>query len=126
MKADRPFDILENAKVNVDNLKHKKLDITGTSYIFKKDYSGIKYFLPVTVQGNIGVAGKQVKVLSMVKPSGVRFDRNDTFVTVNWSWNAISSVRISVQADGGNIQRYDIDALPLHTTRWTYPREQNR
>lgn len=109
-ESDRPFDILENAKVNVDNLKHKKLDITGTSYIFKKDYSGIKYFLPVTVQGNIGVAGKQVKVLSMVKPSGVRFDRNDTFVTVNWSWNAISSVRISVQADGGNIQRYDIDA----------------
>lgn len=109
-ESDRPFDILENAKVNIDNLKYRKIDTAGNSYSFKKDFSGHRYFLPVTVLGNMGVAGKQVKVLSMVKPSGVRFDRNDTFVMVNWEWNNVKAVRISTQVDGGNVRNYDIAA----------------
>lgn len=109
-ESDRPFDILENAKVNIDNLKYRKIDSSGTSYSFKKDFSGHRYFLPVTVQGNVGVAGKQVKVLSMIKPAGVRFDRNDTFVMVNWEWNNVKTVRISTQVDGGNVRYYDIAA----------------
>ena len=66
--------------------------------------------MPITVQGNIGVAGKEVKLVSIIKPSGVSFDRNETFVLVKWKWDNISSVRIQVQVDNGNVQKYDIDS----------------
>ena len=109
-ESDKTFDILENNKVNIDNLKHRQLDVSGSSYQLRKNFSGVKYFLPITVQGNIGVAGKEVKLVSIIKPSGVSFDRNETFVLVKWKWDNISSVRIQVQVDNGNIQKYDIDS----------------
>lgn len=109
-ESDKTFDILENNKVNIDNLKHRQLDISGNSYQLRKNFSGVKYFLPITVQGNIGVAGKEVKIVSIIKPSGVSFDRNETFVLVKWKWDNISSVRIQVQVDNGNIQKYDVDS----------------
>ena len=106
----KPAGDLENNKVNIDNLKHRQLDISGNSYQLRKNFSGVKYFLPITVQGNIGVAGKEVKLVSIIKPSGVSFDRNETFVLVKWKWDNISSVRIQVQVDNGNIQKYDVDS----------------
>jgi len=109
-ESDKTFDILENNKVNIDNLKHRQLDISGNSYKLRKNFSGVKYFLPITVQGNLGVAGKEVKLVSSVKPSGVSFDRNETFVLVKWKWDNISSVRIHVQVDNGNVLKYDIDS----------------
>ena len=109
-ESDKTFDILENNKVNIDNLKHRQLDVSGSSYQLRKNFSGVKYFLPITVQGNIGVAGKEVKLVSIIKPSGVSFDRNETFVLVKWKWDNISSVRIQVQVDNGNVQKYDIDS----------------
>lgn len=109
-ESDKTFDVLENNKINIDNLKHRQLDISGNSYQLRKNFSGVKYFLPITVQGNIGVAGKEIKLVSIVKPSGVSFDRNETFILVKWKWDNISSVRIQVQVDNGNIQKYDIDS----------------
>lgn len=112
-ESDKPFEILENNKVNIDNLKYRQLDISGNSYQLRKNFSGVKYFLPITVQGNIGVAGKPVKIVSIVKPSGVSFDRNETFILVKWKWDNISSVRIQVQVDNGNVQKYDINSPAL-------------
>ncbi len=109
-ESDKSFDILENNKVNIDNLKYRQLDVSGNSYQLRKNFSGVKYFLPVTVQGNIGVAGKALKLVSVIKPTGVGFDRNENFVMVKWKWDGISSVRIQVQVDSGNIQKYDIDS----------------
>ena len=109
-ESDKMFDILENNKVNIDNIKHRQLDLSGNSYQLRKNFSGVKYFLPITVQGNIGVAGKEVKLVSIIKPSGVSFDRNEKFVLVKWRWDNISSVRIQVQVDNGNVQKYDIDS----------------
>ena len=109
-ESDKTFDILENTKVNIDNLKSRRLDITGESYQLRKNFSGVRFFLPVTVQGNIGVAGQEVKVVSVIKPMGVTFDRNETFVSVKWKWDNITAVRIHVQVDGGNVQKYDVDA----------------
>lgn len=109
-ESDKAFDILENNKVNIDNIKYRQLDISGNSYQLRKNFSGVKYFLPVTVQGNIGVAGKEVKLVSIIKPTGVSFERNETFVWVKWRWDNISSVRIQVQVDNGNVQKYDIDS----------------
>ncbi|MBR5147034.1 MAG: zinc ribbon domain-containing protein [Bacteroidales bacterium] len=121
-ESDRAFDILENNKVNVDNIKYHKLDISGTSYQLRKNFSGVKYFLPVTVQGNIGVAGKYVKLISIIKPTGVGLDRNDTFVMLRWRWDNISSVRIQVQVDGGNAQKYDVNSIVAPNYRIDLPK----
>ncbi len=109
-ESNRPFDILENNKVNVDNFNFTKVDITGTSYQLAKNFSGVKYFLPITIQGNIGVAGNQVRVVSLAKPSGVTFNRNDGCVLVNWSWNNIEAVRLQIQVDNNNPQNVDVKA----------------
>jgi hypothetical protein len=109
-ESDNAFDILENNKVNIDNLKFRQLDITGNSYQMRKNFSGVRYFLPITVQGNIGVAGKEKKIVSIVKPAGVVFDRNDKYVTVKWKWDNITSVIIQVQVDNGKIQKYYINS----------------
>ncbi len=107
-ESNRPFDILENNKVNVDNLKFTKVDITGTSYQLAKNFSGVKYFLPITIQGNVGVAGNQVRVVSLAQPSGVTFNRNEGCVLVNWSWKNIEAIRLQYQVDNNNVQKVDI------------------
>lgn len=121
-ESDKTFDILENNKVNIDNLKHRQLDISGNSYQIRKNFSGVKYFLPITVQGNIGVAGKEVKLVSIIKPSGVSFDRNETFVQVKWKWDNISTVRIQVQVDNGNIVKYDVGSSMLPNYKVDFPK----
>jgi hypothetical protein len=109
-ESDRPFGILENNKVNIDNIRHRQIEFSGSSYMFRKNFNGVKYFLPVTAEGNIGVAGGEVKLVSIIKPSGVSFERNETYVLVKWRWNGISSVRIRAQVGNGNIQKYDLDS----------------
>lgn len=121
-ESDKTFDILENNKVNIDNLKQRQLDISGNSYQIRKNFSGVKYFLPITVQGNIGVAGKEVKLVSIIKPSGVSFDRNETFVLVKWRWDNISSVRIQVQVDNGNVVKYDVGSSMLPNYKVDFPK----
>lgn len=121
-ESNKSFDILENNKVNIDNLKQRQLDISGNSYQIRKNFSGVKYFLPITVQGNIGVAGKEVKIVSIIKPSGVSFDRNETFVLVKWRWDNISSVRIQVQVDNGNVVKYDVGSSMLPNYKVDFPK----
>ena len=121
-ESNKSFDILENNKVNIDNLKQRQLDISGNSYQIRKNFSGVKYFLPITVQGNIGVAGKEVKLVSIIKPSGVSFDRNETFVQVKWKWDNISTVRIQVQVDNGNVVKYDVGSSMLPNYKVDFPK----
>lgn len=121
-ESNKSFDILENNKINIDNLKHRQLDISGNSYQLRKNFSGVKYFLPITIQGNIGVAGKEVKIVSIIKPSGVSFDRNETFVLVKWKWDNISTVRIQVQVDNGNIVKHDVGSSMLPNYKVDFPK----
>ncbi len=121
-ESDQPFQILENNKVNIDNLKYQRINTTGESYQLAKNFSGVRYYLPVTVQGNMGVAGAQVKLISIIKPAGVTFDRNDSFVMVNWQWTNISAVRISVQVDDGNTQKYDVNSPAMSRYKVDMPK----
>lgn len=122
-ESETPFTILENNKVNIDNLKYRQIDITGTTYHIAKNFSGVRYYLPVTVEGNIGIAGAQVRLISIITPAGVKFDRNEKQITVTWKWENIASVRIQVQADGGNTQKYDIDTPVPPTYKVAIPKD---
>ncbi len=121
-ESPKPFTILENNKVNVDTLKFKKVDITGTSYQLAKNFSGVKYFLPITIQGNVGVAGNQVRVVSLAKPSGVTFNRNEGCVVVNWAWTNVEAIRLQITVDNNNPQKIDIAPPAAATYKVNVPK----
>lgn len=99
-----------NDIVNIDVIKLRKLNISGTSCTISKDFSGERYFLPLSIQGNLGVVGDIVRLVSIVKPSDVQFDRNEGFVMVRWNWSNTSAVRIRVDADSSNPQSVDLES----------------
>lgn len=113
-ESDKPFNIQENSILNIANIKYKRLDISGNTHQIQKDFCGVQYYLPVTVRDNMGIAGKAVKLISIVKPPKVSFDKNDTFIRVYWQWQykkySIESVHIEAQIDDATVQQYDIDS----------------
>ena len=108
-QSDKIFNYNKNDAITMDAFSANRLSVIGNSYIIKKNFSGERFFLPVTVQGNIGVAGKMVKVVSISTLSGVKIDRVDNSVEVSWSWTNVSAVRILYSFDGNSTQRKDVN-----------------
>lgn len=108
--SEKPLAYHTNDIVNVDVIKLPKLNITGDSCVISKNFSGERYYLPLSIQGNVAVVGDIARLVSIVKPSDVRFDRNDNFVVAHWNWNNISMVRIEVNADNANPQSIDLES----------------
>lgn len=108
--SDIPLPYHTNDIVNLDVVKLPKLNITGTSCVISKNFSGERYYLPLTIQGNIAVVGDIARLVSIVKPSDVKFDKNEGFVLVRWSWNNTSAVRIEINADNANPQIVDLES----------------
>ena len=108
--SETPLPYHTNDIVNLDVIKLPKLSITGTNCTISKDFSGERYYLPLSIQGNIAVVGDIVRLVSIVKPSDVRFDRNEGFVMVKWNWNNTSAVRLEINADNANPQFVDLDS----------------
>lgn len=108
--SEKPLPYHTNDIVNLDVIKLQKLNITGTSCTVSKNFSGERFYLPLTIQDNIAVVGDIARLVSIVKPAEVRFDRNEGFVMVRWSWNNTAAVRIEVNADNANPQTIDLEA----------------
>lgn len=108
--SEKPLPYNTNDIVNLDVIKLPKLNITGTSCTVSKNFSGERFYLPLTIQGNIAVVGDIARLVSIVKPTEVRFDRNEGFVIVRWSWNNTAAVRIEVNADNANPQKIDLES----------------
>lgn len=108
--SETPLPYHTNDIVNLDVIKLPKLSITGTNCTISKDFSGERYYLPLSIQGNIAVVGDIVRLVSIVKPSDVRFDRNEGFVMVKWNWNNTSAVRLEINSDNANPQFVDLDS----------------
>lgn len=108
--SDKPLSYHKNDIVNLDVIKLPKLNIYGTSCTIPKNFSGERYYLPLTIQGNMAVVGDIARLTSIVKPTGVTFDRNESFVMVRWDWNNSSSVRIEINADNVSPQIIDLNS----------------
>ena len=108
-QSDKIFDYNRNDAIAMDVFSANRLSIIGNSYTIKKNFSGERYFLPVTVQGNIGVAGKMARIVSISSLSNVQIDRIDNSVEVSWSWTNVSAVRILYSFDGNSTQRKDVN-----------------
>ena len=96
--------------VNPDVIKLPKLNITGNSCFISKNFSGERFYLPLSIQGNIAVVGDIARLVSIVEPSNVKFDRNDGFMMVHWDWNNTAAIRIEINADNANPHFVDLEA----------------
>ena len=106
----RPFPYHENDVIKeVNALDYPSVSTLDTTYRVPKDYCGERFFLPVTIIDNLGVAGEQQVVTSMIPPKGIRIDSTDVnHVKVVWIWDDVSMIRIKWRTGDGNEQWKDI------------------
>lgn len=108
--STRPFPYHENDVIKeVNALDYPSVSTLDTTYRVPKDYCGERFFLPVTIIDNLGVAGEQQVVTSMIPPKGIRIDSTDVnHVKVVWIWDEVSMIRIKWRTGDGNEQWKDI------------------
>ena len=108
--STRPFPQHENDVIpEANSLEYTELTTLGNRYRLKKDFCGERFFLPVTIVDNTGVAGKQLVISSIVAPKGIRVDSTDSnHVKVVWIWDDVPSVRVKWKDEDGNEQWKDI------------------
>lgn len=104
--ADSSFKYNKNDVISIDTFKAERLNVTGNSCTINKNFSGERFFLPVTIQGNMGVVGNVVSVISLSPLTDVSISRDDNIIEVKWGWEGISAVRICHSIDN-NISKYD-------------------
>ena len=109
-QSNRPFPLQKNDIIqDISSLDYTLLTALDNKYQVKKDYCGERFFIPVTIVDNIGVAGEQKSILSMEAPKGIRIDSTDVnHIKVVWIWNDIHTVRIKWKVEDGNEKWKDI------------------
>lgn len=118
-QSDKPFTILPGNKVPLDSAQFTRVETVNNSVRLFKNWSGIRFYLPVTVQGNIGVAGKGVSVTSIEKVSEASAINEGNKVEVRWVWSNCSAVRVSYSIDGKKCRDHDIEKDKSPDSRFT-------
>lgn len=107
--STKPFDLHRNDRISMAQFEYTPLAALGNRYVVVKDFCGERFYLPVTVVGNMGVAGEQRRVTSMVTPEGVRVDStNVSHVKAIWLWEDVPMVRVQWGTGDGNDQWKDL------------------
>lgn len=108
--SPHPFELHCNDLIeDVKSFDFPALSSLDTHYTLPKDFCGERYFLPVTIVENMGIAGEQQGITSMIAPKGVRVDSTDiSSIKVIWLWDNVPMVRIKWSAEDGNESWEDI------------------
>lgn len=106
--SDKPLTFHANDIVNLDIIKLPKLNITGNCCTITKNFSGERFYLPVTIKENVCVVGNIVSVVATSPLNGVKIERDENNIIINWDWDGTSAVRISCLFDGLQPQIKDI------------------
>jgi len=107
-QSDTPFSLLPGNKVSIDSLRYHKLDIIGERTQIAKNFSGARYYLPVTISGGTGIVGEAVKLVSIACPQNIKIDQGDGYFTARWDWAGARAVRIITTLGTGGAQTTDI------------------
>lgn len=105
---DKPFPYLAGNKVSLDGMRYTQVDAAGTSVRIAKTWSGVRHYLPVTVKGNVGVAGEAISVTSIDTVKGVTAMLEGNKVVVRWQWTGLTAVRVACSFDGALAKEQDI------------------
>ncbi len=96
-----PFQVSRGEKINVDTLRATPLRVSGFEAELPLNFNGVRYLLPVTVVGNVGVAGREEMVKHLTAVTGVKLSREDNRITVSWDSTKGSPVMVKWRVDGG-------------------------
>lgn len=110
-QSEKPFPILAGNKVSLDSMRYEQVETIGTSVSIAKNWSGIRYYMPVTGQGGICVAGKSISIVSIDVVTNVNVSLVEKQVVVKWSWENCSTVRIAYTIDGKIKKENDIEKV---------------
>lgn len=97
--ADQPFPYHANDILTLDAFRAERLNVSGTSVTINKDFSGERYYMPVTILGSVGVVGKGVSVVSIARLQNTLVKHEDNNVIVRWHWGNASMVRLHYRID---------------------------
>lgn len=98
--ADEPFSVNKNDIISVDTFRAQRLNVAGTSCVVNKDFCGERFFIPVTIQGNMGVVGTGISITSMAALKGVSFNLGERGLDIKWQWDGTEAVRVRYSFDG--------------------------
>ena len=108
--SENPVTFHTNDVVKLDVIRLPKLNITGSYCTITKNYSGERFYLPVTIKENIGVIGNIVSVVAVSPLKDVKIEREDKNIIISWNWEGTPAVRISYLFDESRPQIKDIFA----------------
>ncbi|MDE5795495.1 MAG: zinc ribbon domain-containing protein [Muribaculaceae bacterium] len=103
-RSSKPFKVNRNDIVSIDTFTAERLNVAGNNCTVPKDFTGLHYFIPVTVSGNIGVVGDGVKVSSVSALDSVQISRGQNGISLKWKWGASDQAKVEWSLDGGAIQ----------------------
>lgn len=106
--SDKPFKHNPNDLVTPDAIKGTRLRFGGNACTINKDFSGVRYVLPVTMSNGIGIVGEGCVIESVVKPKGVKVGKSSSDILVKWTPSAGADIRVEWRLDGGSVRREDI------------------
>ena len=106
--SNQPFKLNPNDLVTPDAVKGTRLRFGGNSCTLNKDFSGIRYILPVTMSNGVGIVGVGCEIESIVMPKGVKVEKESSDIKVSWTPEPGSGIRVEWRFDGGTVHREDI------------------
>ncbi|MDE5877252.1 MAG: zinc ribbon domain-containing protein [Muribaculaceae bacterium] len=107
-RSSKPFKVNRNDVVSIDTFTAERLNVAGNSCTVPKDFTGLHYFIPVTVSGNIGVVGDGVKVSSVSALDSVQISRGQNGISLKWKWGASDQAKVEWSLDGGAVHSQKI------------------
>lgn len=107
-RSPRPFGVNRNDVVSVDTFKAERLNVAGNSCVIPKNFTGLHYFIPVSVSGNIGIVGDGVKVSAVSALDSVSISKGQNGISVRWNWGASDTARVEWSVDGGSVGKQKI------------------
>lgn len=116
--ADEPFKYNKNDLLSIDTLKAARLNVTGTSCTVNKDFSGERFFMPVTIQDTIGVAGTMVSIVSLQLVSDLSVCLIDKTVQAKWKWDNCAAIRISYSIDSQAKKEVDLERDAINSATY--------
>lgn len=114
--SDTAFNYNKNEVIAMDTFKANRVNVSGNSYTVNKNFIGERFYMPVVVQGNIGVAGNMISVVSVPSITDIDIARNGNYIDAKWNCSGASTVRICYSIDGEADKMVEIRAASYRIT----------
>lgn len=119
--SDKPFTYNVNDIISIDSFRAQRLNVSGTSAVITKDFSGERYYLPVVFKGNVGVVGNGISIVSIAQLRDTNISHTEKGINVKWQWDKARVVRLHYRIDGTVDKKLDFSYDKGDKAEYTIP-----